>query len=91
MRSPPRPRVLLLDEIAGGLTEHEIRELVGTIGDIRSQGVSIVWVEHIVHALMSVVDRLVVIDFGRKLDEGDPQTVIENPVVREVYLGIAVE
>ena len=52
---------------------------------------SIVWVEHIVHALMSVVDRLAVIDFGRKLDDGDPRTVIENPVVREVYLGIAVE
>ena len=86
-----RPRVLLLDEIAGGLTEHEIRELVATIGDIRRQGVSIVWVEHIVHALMSVVDRLVVIDFGRKLDEGDPQAVIDNPAVREVYLGIAVE
>ncbi len=86
-----RPRVLLLDEIAGGLTEHEIAALVDTIRAIRARDVSIVWVEHIVHALLSLVDRLVVIDFGRKLDDGDPRTVVDSPEVRAVYMGIPVE
>ncbi len=86
-----RPLVLLLDEIAGGLTEHEIRQLIETIGGIRAQGVSIVWVEHIVHALLSVIDRLIVINFGSKLEDGDPRAVLDSPAVREVYMGIAVE
>ena len=85
------PRLLLLDEIAGGLTEREVRELVETIREIRTPRLSVIWIEHIVQALMSVVDRLVVIHSGRKLDDGDPERVIANPEVREVYMGIAVE
>ncbi len=85
------PRLLLMDEIAGGLTEHEILDLVETIRTIRSGGISIIWIEHIVHALMSVVERLVVIHAGRKLDDGTPERVIANPEVREVYMGIVVE
>jgi len=81
------PRVLLLDEIAGGLTEHEVHELVATIRRLRGAGVSIVWIEHIVHALLSVVDRIVAINFGRKLIEGDPRMVMASPEVRDVYLG----
>jgi branched-chain amino acid transport system ATP-binding protein len=81
------PDVVLLDEVAGGLTEHEVRELVETVRDIRARGIAVVWIEHIVHALLSVVDRLVALDFGRKLIEGDPQTVIASPEVRDVYLG----
>jgi branched-chain amino acid transport system ATP-binding protein len=81
------PRVLLLDEIAGGLTEPEVHELVGTIRDLRAHGVTIVWIEHIVHALFSVVGRLVALAAGRKLIEGDPKTVIESPQLRDVYLG----
>ena len=81
------PRVLLLDEIAGGLTEHEVHELVATIRRLRRAGVSIVWIEHIVHALLSVVDRIVAINFGRKLIEGDPRMVMASPEVRDVYLG----
>ena len=81
------PRVLLLDEIAGGLTEPEVHQLVATIKRLREGGVSIVWIEHIVHALLSVVDRMVAIDFGRKLIEGDPRTVMASPEVRDVYLG----
>jgi branched-chain amino acid transport system ATP-binding protein len=81
------PRVLLLDEIAGGLTEPEVRELVAVIGELRSAGVSILWIEHIVHALVSVVDRLVAVDFGRKLLEGRPEAVLASPEVRDVYLG----
>ena len=66
-----RPRVLLLDEIAGGLTEHECGALVETIKTIHRTGVSIVWIEHVVHAVLSVVSRLIVINFGRKLAEGE--------------------
>jgi branched-chain amino acid transport system ATP-binding protein len=81
------PRVLLLDEIAGGLTEPEVYELVAAIRDLRSAGVSILWIEHIVHALVSLVDRLIAINFGRKLIEGKPAAVLASPEVRDVYLG----
>jgi len=83
-----RPEVLLLDEIAGGLTEHEAQALVATIRDIRAQGVSIIWIEHVVHALLAVVDRLVVINFGALLKEGEPAGVMASREVREVYMGI---
>ena len=82
------PRVLLLDEIAGGLTESECNELVATIRDIRASGVTIVWIEHVVHALVAVVDRLLVLNFGRKIAEGEPRAVIAAKQVREIYLGI---
>jgi branched-chain amino acid transport system ATP-binding protein len=61
-----RPRVLLLDEIAGGLTEHEAQELVAELQRIKASGVSMVWIEHVVHALLSVADRLLVINFGQQ-------------------------
>jgi branched-chain amino acid transport system ATP-binding protein len=83
-----KPRLLLLDEIAGGLTEHECRELVETIRAIHAAGTAIVWIEHIVHALTAVVGRLIVINFGRLLAEGEPRAVMADPAVREVYLGI---
>ena len=83
-----RPRLLLLDEIAGGLTEHECAQLVGTIKDIRGNGVSLVWIEHIVHALLAVIDRLIVLDFGRKIAEGEPKATMAQGEVQEIYLGI---
>ena len=86
-----RPRLLLLDEIAGGLTEGEVLALVDTITAIRASGVSIVWIEHIVHALLRVVDRMMAVDVGRKLIEGDPHTVMASDEVRAVYLGSDVE
>lgn len=85
------PRLLLLDEIAGGLTEHEVAELIATIKGIRAEGVAIIWVEHIVHALLAVVDRLIAIHFGRLLTEGEPAAVMASAAVREVYMGIGVE
>jgi branched-chain amino acid transport system ATP-binding protein len=85
------PRLLLLDEIAGGLTEAEVLALVDTIMAIRASGVSIVWIEHIVHALLRVVDRMMAVDVGRKLIEGDPRAVMESDAVRTVYLGSDVE
>lgn len=82
------PRLLLLDEIAGGLTEAECLELVGTINDVRRTGVAILWIEHVVHALNAVVDRLVVLNFGRKVAEGVPKDVMQMPEVRQIYIGI---
>jgi branched-chain amino acid transport system ATP-binding protein len=83
-----RPRLLLLDEIGGGLTEHECKELVETIRRVHASGVSIIWIEHIVHALLSVVGRLIVINFGRKLEDGEPRAVMASASVREVYMGM---
>jgi branched-chain amino acid transport system ATP-binding protein len=82
------PKLLLLDEIAGGLSEHECRDLVATINALRATGVSIVWIEHVVHALLAVVDRLIVIDFGRKIAEGEPKSVMASREVGEIYLGL---
>jgi branched-chain amino acid transport system ATP-binding protein len=83
-----KPKLLLLDEIAGGLTDNEAKALVNTIDDIRKAGVSIVWIEHVVHALLAVVDRLIVINFGALLTEGEPEAVMASREVREVYMGI---
>jgi branched-chain amino acid transport system ATP-binding protein len=82
------PRLLLLDEIAGGLTEGECGELVATIRDIRQTGVAILWIEHVVHALLAVIDRLVVLNFGRKIADGVPREVIQLPEVHQIYIGI---
>jgi branched-chain amino acid transport system ATP-binding protein len=81
------PRLLLLDEIAGGLTEGECQELVAAIRKIHAAGTTIVWIEHIVHALLAVVSRLVVLNFGRMIAQGDPREVMESAEVREIYLG----
>ena len=86
-----QPKILLLDEIAGGLTEFEVNALIETINEIRKKGISIIWIEHIVHALMSVIDRLVVINFGQKLNDGNPKTVFKSREVQEVYMGISIE
>jgi branched-chain amino acid transport system ATP-binding protein len=85
------PRLLLLDEIAGGLTEAECHQLVATIRAISATGVSIIWIEHIVHALVAVVSRLAVIDFGRIVASGRPEQVMSEPVVQQIYLGISVD
>jgi branched-chain amino acid transport system ATP-binding protein len=81
------PKVLLLDEIAGGLTERECRVLVEEVGRIRARGISIVWIEHVVHALMAVVDRLMVMNFGRQIDDGEPGRVMGSRAVKDIYMG----
>ena len=83
-----KPRVLLLDEVAGGLTEHECGALVTLIKSVRAGGISIVWIEHVVHALLAVVDRLLVLHGGKFIAAGDPRTVIKSPQVAEIYMGI---
>jgi branched-chain amino acid transport system ATP-binding protein len=81
------PHVLLLDEIAGGLTEAEVEELLEEIRKLRQTGITIVWIEHIVHALLAVVDRITVIQFGRKLCEGEPHQVMNSAEVQSCYMG----
>jgi len=83
-----RPRLLLLDEVAGGLSEIECESLVALIQRIRATGVSIIWIEHIVHALVAVVDRIVVLAGGRFIADGAPRDAIRNPKVTEIYMGI---
>ena len=82
------PKLLLLDEIAGGLTDEEGKALVQLIRRIRDRGVTIVWIEHVLHALLAVADRIMVLNFGEKIAEGSPDEVIANPEVRRVYMGI---
>jgi branched-chain amino acid transport system ATP-binding protein len=86
-----QPRVLLLDEVAGGLTEHECAALVTLIRELRASGLSIIWIEHVVHALLAVIDRLVVLHGGKFIAAGDPQAVIRAPAVVDIYLGIAAD
>ncbi len=81
------PELLLLDEIAGGLTERECQSLLAAIRDVHASGVTIVWIEHVVHALLSVAQRLVVLNFGRLIADGAPQDVMNSKDVKSVYLG----
>lgn len=84
------PKLLLLDEIAGGLTEGECQALIATIRDIHAQGTTIIWIEHVLHALNSVVERLLVLDFGKVIAIGQPDEIMESREVKEIYLGIDV-
>jgi branched-chain amino acid transport system ATP-binding protein len=86
-----RPRLLLLDEVAGGLVEHETTALVALVKQVRASGVSIVWIEHVVHALIAAVDRLVVLHGGALIADGNPAEVIRRPQVAEIYMGIAAD
>ncbi len=81
------PELLLLDEIAGGLTERECQSLLAAIRDVHASGVTIVWIEHVVHALLSVAQRLVVLNFGKLIADGKPEDVMRNRDVKSVYLG----
>jgi len=86
-----KPALLLLDEIAGGLTEGECHELIEVLNVVKSGGASIVWIEHVVHVLLATVDRLLVINFGKHLAEGEPHSVMASAAVQEVYMGIEAE
>jgi len=83
-----RPKLLLLDEIAGGLTDEEADKLVQLVLDIKRQGATVVWIEHVLRAVMAVADRVMVLNFGAKLTEGTPQAVMADKDVQRVYMGI---
>jgi branched-chain amino acid transport system ATP-binding protein len=83
------PKVLLLDEIGAGLTDAEADELVVTIRGLFTTGITIVWIEHIVHVLVQVVQRLVCMDAGRVIADGPPADVLSSAVVIDAYLGKA--
>ena len=85
------PKLLLLDEVAGGLTTPEVSELVELVKQVHQSGVAIVWIEHVVQALTSTVDRLLCLAGGRIVADGIPAEVMVNPEVRELYLGGSLE
>ena len=84
------PRLLLLDEVAGGLTDPEVDELVRIVGAVRAEGVAIIWIEHVVHALTATVHRLLCLYGGAFIGDGEPEDVLALPAVREVFLGTVV-
>ncbi|HUG49060.1 MAG TPA: ABC transporter ATP-binding protein [Candidatus Limnocylindria bacterium] len=86
-----QPRVLLLDEIAGGLSEPEVHELVGLIRALPEDGIAVLWIEHVVQALIAGVSRLMAMDFGRVLADGEPRAVMASPEVQAVYMGQEME
>jgi branched-chain amino acid transport system ATP-binding protein len=81
------PELLLLDEIAGGLTDRECQSLLSAVRDVHQSGVTIIWIEHVVHALLSVAQRLVVLNFGKLIADGKPEDVMNSRDVKSVYLG----
>ena len=82
-----RPKVLLVDEVAGGLTDPEVDEFIHLIKTIRESGVSIIWIEHVMRAMTAATDRLIALDQGRVIAEGEPAEVFEHEEVRRVYTG----
>jgi branched-chain amino acid transport system ATP-binding protein len=84
------PRLLLLDEVAGGLTDPEVEQLVGIVRSVRDDGVAILWIEHVVRALTAAVERLLCLAGGTFVSDGTPAAVLADPAVREVFLGTEV-
>jgi len=82
-----RPTLLLLDEVAGGLTDPEVTVLVEIVRGINAEGITVIWIEHVVRALTSLVGRMLCLYGGQFVGDGDPASVLANPKVREVYLG----
>lgn len=82
------PRLLLLDEVMAGLNDTELDEAIGIVRTIRDQfNVTVIWVEHVMKAVMNLAERIVVLDFGKVLTAGPPQDVMRDPHVIEAYLG----
>jgi len=82
-----KPELLLLDEVMAGLNQTEVAEAIELITRIRDRGVSVFMIEHVMKAIMSVCDRIIVLHYGSKIAEGTPEEVTANPTVVEIYLG----
>jgi branched-chain amino acid transport system ATP-binding protein len=82
-----RPKLLLLDEVAGGLTDPEVAQLVEIVRGVNAEGVAVIWIEHVVRALVAVVTRLICLAGGKFVGDGDPAQVLANSAVLEVFLG----
>ncbi len=82
-----RPYLLLLDEVLAGLNPSEVSKMIQTVREIRQQGITIIMIEHVMKAMMSVADRIIVLDYGRQLAEGTPEEIANDPRVIEAYLG----
>ena len=82
-----QPRLLLLDEVAGGLTDPEVAQLVEIVRGINAEGAAVIWIEHVVRALIPVVTRLICLTGGKFIGDGTPDVVLATPAVREVFLG----
>ncbi len=82
-----RPHLLLLDEVLAGLNPSEVTEMLDTIYQIQNKGISIIMIEHIMHAVMNVSDHVIVLNYGELIAEGSPEAIAENPQVIEAYLG----
>lgn len=82
------PSLLLLDEIAGGLTDNEASEIAELVKEVNRQGIAVIWIEHLVHILTSAVSRIVVLSEGRIIADGEPHATMAKPAVRKTYLGM---
>ncbi len=82
-----RPYLLLLDEVLAGLNPTEVESMLVTIRAIREQGITIIMIEHLMHAIMKISERIIVLDYGEQIAEGTPQEISNNPRVIEAYLG----
>jgi branched-chain amino acid transport system ATP-binding protein len=82
-----KPRLLLLDEVAGGLTDPEVAQLVAVVRDVNASGIAVVWIEHVVRALLSTVDRLVCLAVGQLIADGEPYEVLSQQRVKDLFLG----
>ena len=83
------PKLLLLDEVAAGLTELEVKEVMDLVDELKKEKLTIVWIEHILETMLKSADRLMCMAEGKSAIIGEPKSVIESEIVEELYLGVS--